>query len=88
VANFFVSVIAAAIIANWLCYKHGRSMPAAFLFHFMLDAVAESFRIEQFTKCIVTAVFLAVAVAVVLMDRRSFTEGPRDFIDGPGAQAR
>jgi len=54
----------------------------------LLDAVAESFRIEQFTKCIVTAVFLAVAVAVVLMDRRSFTEGPRDFIDGPGAQAR
>jgi hypothetical protein len=88
VANFFVSVIPAAFIANWLYYKHARSIPAAILFHFMLDAVAESFRIDQFTKCIVTAVFLAAAVAIVLMDRRSFAEGPRDFSDRPADEAR
>jgi CAAX protease family protein len=89
VANFFVSVIPAAIIANWLYYKHRRSIPAAILFHFMLDAVAEAFRIEQFTKCIVTVVFLAVAILMMVWDRRSFAAGPRDFIDGlDGAHAR
>jgi hypothetical protein len=76
VANFFISVMPAAIIANWLYYKHRRFIPAAILFHFMLDAVAESFSIEQFTKCIVTAVFLAVAVAIMLLDRSAFRQGP------------
>lgn len=82
VANFFISVVPAAILANWLYYKHRRSIPAAILFHFMLDAVAEAFRIEQFTKCIVTVVFLAVAVLIMVWDRRAFAAGPRDFIDG------
>src|SRR4029077_5229783 len=72
VANFFVSVVPAAFLGTWLAYKHRRSIPAAILFHFMLDAVAEGFRIEQFTKCILTVVFLAMAVAIVLVDRRSF----------------
>lgn len=80
VANFFVSVIPAAIIANWLYWKHRRFIPAAILFHFMLDAGAESFAIEQFTKCIITAIFLAVAAAIMLLDRKAFAEGPRDFI--------
>jgi membrane protease YdiL (CAAX protease family) len=80
VANFFVSVLPAAVIANWLYYKHRRFIPAAILFHFMLDAVAESFALEQFTKCIITAVFIAVAVAIVLLDRKAFAEGPRDFV--------
>src|SRR3569832_109049 len=79
VANFFVSVIPAAIIANWLYWKHHRLIPAAILFHFMLDAVAESFAIEQFTKCIITAVFIAVAALIMLLDRKAFAEGPRDF---------
>jgi membrane protease YdiL (CAAX protease family) len=81
VANFFVSVIPAAIIANWLYYKHRRFIPAAILFHFMLDAVAESFAIEQFTKCLITTVFLVVAVAVMLIDRKAFREGPATFVD-------
>jgi membrane protease YdiL (CAAX protease family) len=83
VANFFVSVLPAAVIANWLYYKHRRFIPAAILFHFMLDAVAESFALEQFTKCIITAVFIAVAVAVVLLDRKAFAEGPRSFATDP-----
>jgi len=80
VANFFVSVIPAAIIANWLYWKHRRFVPAAILFHFMLDAVAESFAIEQFTKCLITALFIAVAAAIMLLDRKAFAEGPRDFV--------
>ncbi|HEX4293030.1 MAG TPA: CPBP family intramembrane glutamic endopeptidase [Rhizomicrobium sp.] len=80
VANFFLSVIPAAIIANWLYWKHDRFIPAAILFHFMLDAVAESFAIEQFTKCIITAVFIVIAAAIMRLDRKAFAEGPRDFV--------
>jgi membrane protease YdiL (CAAX protease family) len=80
VANFFVSVIPAAVIANWLYYKNRRFIPAAILFHFMLDAVAESFQITQFTKCFVTAAFILVALLVVVMDRKTFREGPRVFL--------
>jgi membrane protease YdiL (CAAX protease family) len=82
VANFFISVLPAAVIANWLYYKHRRFIPAAVLFHFMLDAVAESFAIEQFTKCIVTAVFVVVAALIMLLDRKAFAEGPRNFVAG------
>ncbi|HUO88514.1 MAG TPA: CPBP family intramembrane glutamic endopeptidase [Rhizomicrobium sp.] len=80
VANFFASVFPAAILANWLYEKHRRFIPAAILFHFMLDAVAESFAIEQFTKCIVTGVFIAVAALIMLLDRKAFAEGPRTFV--------
>jgi hypothetical protein len=79
VVNFFVSVVPAAVIANWLYWKHRRFIPMAILFHFMLDAVAEGFQAEQFAKCIVTAVFVAVAALIVLLDRKAFAEGPRDF---------
>jgi membrane protease YdiL (CAAX protease family) len=79
VANFFASVVPAAIIANWLYEKHRRSIPAAILFHFMLDAVAESFALSQDTKCIVTAVFLAIAASILLADRKAFAAGPRTF---------
>jgi membrane protease YdiL (CAAX protease family) len=80
VVNFFVSVLPAAVIANWLYYKHRRFIPAAILFHFMLDAVAESFAIDQFTKCIITAVFIVVATLIVLLDRKAFAEGPGNFV--------
>lgn len=79
VANFFVSVLPAAVLANWLYEKHRRSIPAAILFHFMLDAVAESFAIEQFTKCIVTGVFIVIAALIVMLDRKAFAQGPRNF---------
>jgi membrane protease YdiL (CAAX protease family) len=83
VANFFVSVMPAAILANWLYEKHRRFIPAAILFHFMLDAVAEGFAAEQFTKCIVTAVFVAVAALVMILDRKAFAQGPRNFMAAP-----
>lgn len=79
VANFFVSVFPAAILANWLYEKHRRFIPAAILFHFMLDAVAEGFAIEQFTKCIVTGGFIVAAALVMFLDRKAFADGPRTF---------
>ena len=78
--NFFVSHIPLAIVANWLYYKHNRLIPAAILFHCMYDAVAESLNIEQFTKCIITAIYIAFALGVALIDRRAFRAGPRIFI--------
>ncbi len=80
VANFFVSVLPAAVIANWLYYKHNRSIAAAVLFHFMLDAVAESFNAEQFAKCIVTGVFLIAAALIVIVDRKAFAREPKGFV--------
>ncbi len=79
VANFFVSVVPAAIIANWLYEMHRRWIPVAILFHFMLDAVAESFAAEPFTKCIVTAVFVAVAGLILVLDAKAFAKGPQKF---------
>jgi hypothetical protein len=38
VANFFVSIIPAGIIANWFYYKNDRSIAAAILLHAMLNS--------------------------------------------------
>ena len=40
VANFFVSVIPAAIIANWFYYRNDRSIGASILLHSMLNAAS------------------------------------------------
>lgn len=80
VINFFVGTIPLAVVANWLYYKHNRLILAAILFHCVFDAVAESFNIEQFTKCIVTVAFLSVAVVIVLVDRKAFRQGPKTFL--------
>jgi membrane protease YdiL (CAAX protease family) len=71
-ANFFASVLPIAIIANWLYYKHRRLILAAILFHFMLDAVPQSFAIDQATKCIETVLFAIIAIAIVAIDRKVF----------------
>ena len=79
VVNFFVSIIPAGIIANWLYYKNGRSIPAAILFHAMLNAAAVLIAAGQVAKIIATLLFAAIAAALVLIDRL-FAEGPRDFL--------
>jgi uncharacterized protein len=80
VINFFVGTIPLAVAANWLYYKHNRLILAAILFHCIFDAVAEGLHIEQFTKCIMTGVFLAVALVIVLADRKLFRQGPKTFL--------
>jgi len=81
-ANFFVSVIPVAVLANWLYYKHNRSIIAGMLTHSMLNGMAVLFNATQFTKCIVTVVYVAVAVAIIILDRKAFSDGPRDFVHG------
>lgn len=71
-ANFFLSVLPAAIIANWLYYKHRRLILAAILFHFMLDAVPQGLAIGQVAKVIETVLFAGVAIAILVFDRKAF----------------
>jgi hypothetical protein len=80
-ANFFISVIPAAIIANWFYYKNNRSIIAAIFLHSMLNASAVLFNTTQSTKCIATFLYAIVAVAIILIDRATFREGPRDYVN-------
>jgi membrane protease YdiL (CAAX protease family) len=80
VINFFVSVIPAAVIANWLYYRNGRSITFAILFHAMLNGAAVLFAASQPAKCIVTVVYATLAIAIIAADR-TFREGRRDFLD-------
>ena len=81
VANFFVSIIPAGIIANWFYYKNDRSIAAAILLHAMLNAAAVLIAAGQVTKIIATLLYAAIAAALIIGDRRLFTEGPRNFLN-------
>jgi membrane protease YdiL (CAAX protease family) len=74
VANYFISIFALAFIINWLFYRNNRSIIACALFHIVADISAEMFAVEQFTKCIDTALLLLVAGLIVLADRKLFFE--------------
>lgn len=78
-ANFFVSIIPAAFIANWFYYRNDRSIMGAVLMHSMLNAASVLVAAGQVAKCIATLLYAAVAVALVLTDRE-FRAGPRNFI--------
>ncbi len=80
VANFFVSIIPAGIIANWLYYKNDRSIAAAILFHAMLNAAAVLIAAGPVAKVIATLLYSAIAAALIIGDRRLFGEGPRNFL--------
>jgi hypothetical protein len=80
-ANFFVSAIPAAIIANWLYYANGRSILIGVLFHAVSNAAAELLSAGQVAKCIATAVWAVVAVVIIVFDRTTFAGGPRSFIE-------
>jgi membrane protease YdiL (CAAX protease family) len=86
-ANFFVSVIPAAVVANWLYYRNNRSILAAVLLHAMLNAAAVLPNASQVAKVIVTLVYLVIALGLVAFDRTTFGAGPRDFVADP-AQPR
>jgi hypothetical protein len=79
-ANFFVSIIPAAIIANWFYYKNSRSIGAAILLHSMLNAASVLLNAGQVAKCIATLVYSAVAVGLVASDRALFGASSRNFL--------
>jgi CAAX protease family protein len=80
VANFFVSIIPAAIIANWFYYKNGRSIALAIFLHAMLNAASVLVNAGQVAKCIATLLYAAIAVALIVADRALFADGPRNFL--------
>jgi membrane protease YdiL (CAAX protease family) len=79
-ANFFVSIIPAAIIANWFYYKNDRSILAAVLLHSGLNAASVLLNAGQVAKCIATLVYAAIAAALMIFDRALFAGGPRNFL--------
>jgi membrane protease YdiL (CAAX protease family) len=82
VVNFFVSIMAVVIVVNWLYYKNNRSIPAAAVAHSAGNAAGVLLAAVPTTDLIATGVFFAVAIAVVLLDRKHFGEGPRSFLAG------
>jgi uncharacterized protein len=84
--NFFISIIPAAIIANWLYYKNNRSIGAAILLHAMLNAAAVLLNAGQVAKCIATVLYAAIAAAIFAVDHAAFAEGPRNFLRSAAKQ--
>lgn len=72
VINFFVSILPAAILINWVYYRNSRSIVAAFLMHLMLNIFSVIFQTEPFTKCIITILLLLVSVIIIARDREFF----------------
>jgi CAAX protease family protein len=88
-ANFFISIIPAAIIANWFYYKNDRSIVAAVLLHSGLNAASVLLNAGQIAKCIATLIYAAVAAALMIFDRALFAGGPRNFLtDGARAGSK
>ena len=85
-ANFFISIIPAAIIANWLYYKNNRSIGAAIVLHAMLNAASVLLNAGQVAKCIATVLYAAIAAGIFAIDHAAFAEGPRNFLRAPEKQ--
>jgi membrane protease YdiL (CAAX protease family) len=80
VANFFVGGLPLAVIANWLYYRSDRSILIGVVLHAAGNASAELLSATQVTKCIVTAFMMVVAIGLIVLDRRMFGAGPRNFV--------
>ncbi|SUB81373.1 CAAX amino terminal protease self- immunity [Pragia fontium] len=72
VANFFISMLPATILANWFYYRCQRSIPAAVLFHFALVMAAELMQTEPLTKCLWTMILLLVAALLIAIEQDLF----------------
>lgn len=70
--NFFISVIPMGIIISWIWAKNRKSILAAVLFHFLINMSQEALNMTQTTKCIETAVVIAAAAVIILLDHKLF----------------
>lgn len=78
VINFFVSLLPAATLLNWIYYKNNRSIIAAILLHFMLNIFSMLFQTTQCTKCIVTILLLILAGIIICVDKELFFNMHKD----------
>ena len=74
--NFYVGTVFLGVIISWFCAKNRKSVPAAILFHFVVNMSQEFLAITQVTKSIETGVLAIAAVAIVLLDRDLFFSRP------------
>ena len=74
--NFFVSVIPAAIIANWFYERNDRSIIFGVVLHSALNGAAVLLNASQVTKGIVTVLYAVIAVVLIMRDRAGFSAGP------------
>lgn len=72
VANFFISIFPGALLINWVYYKNNRSIMVAFLLHLMFNLSAVILQTEQYTKCIITALFLVISGVIIVADKNFF----------------
>ncbi|NPE29489.1 CPBP family intramembrane metalloprotease [Methanococcoides sp. SA1] len=70
--NFFVSIIPMGVLISWICIKNGKSIPAAILFHFIVNISQEALNITQTTKCIETVVLIVVVAVIIALDKEMF----------------
>jgi membrane protease YdiL (CAAX protease family) len=83
VINFFVSILPATILMNWMYYRNDRSIAAAILFHFMFNLFSVLFQTEQFTKCIITIVLLIVSIVILIKDKQFFLDTRSPLSEDP-----
>ena len=69
---FFLALIPAEILTDWIFYKNHRSTLAAILFHFSINLYGELFQIEPMTKVIQAALLFLLAGLVLVKDRKLF----------------
>jgi membrane protease YdiL (CAAX protease family) len=80
VFNFFAGIVPVAVIFNWLYYKANRSIPVIMLVHFSANVTPETFNIEQYTKLLALPVLYLLATLLVIVDWKTFREGPKSFL--------
>lgn len=74
--NFLVSIVPLGILISWVWAKNRRSIPAAILFHCIVNLSQETLAISQVTKIIETLVLTLVVAGLVYSDREFFF-GPK-----------
>lgn len=85
--NFFVGIIPMGVIISWICMKHGRSVLATIVFHFIVNISQEALAMTQATKCIESGVLALIAVGIIMADRRAIRAGDEVLLGQPLAQA-
>lgn len=70
--NFFISIIPMGVFVSWICIKNGKSIPAAILFHFIINICQEALNMSQTTKCIETLVITVVVAIIIVLDKEMF----------------
>ncbi len=74
IVNFFITLLPLSIIINWIYYKNNQSIIAAIILHFYVDLIEVTLRNEYFISSIFTLLLVAVAILIVLRNKKFFFE--------------